>query len=125
VTRLPLTGVAGAIVIGLGVVMFLTNPEPKNYEKYAEQTLDSQLKEKLCLQVSQDIGKWVQSQCHTLVDTARPQIAKIVTQNTTRQNFILFSIYQTDLPLPSSLPDYHAETFAILGNFYTYQIDRL
>lgn len=122
VTKIPLTGIAGTIAIGLGAGMFLTNPEPNNYEKYADQSLDFQLKEKLCSQVSQDIGQWVQNQCHTLVDMAHPQLAKMVAQNTTRQNFILFSIYQTNLPLPSPLPNYHAETLGILGNFYTYQV---
>ena len=119
-----LTGIASTIAVGAGIAMFLTNPEPKKYKQYAEEALNFQLKEKVCLQISQELGKWLQSQCHTIVDTARPQLAEIVAQQTARQNFILFSIYQTDLPLPSPLPDYHAETIGILGHFYTYYIDR-
>ena len=122
---LRLTTIGGAIATSVGTVMFLTNPGQQGYQEYANQTIGIHLKEKVCAQASQKLGEWVQAQCHILVDTARPRVAQFVSQQTQRQNYILFSIYQTDLPIPAPYPDYHLETLGILGQFYTYQADEL
>ena len=124
-SRLQHIGVGGTILIGLGGIMFLTNLGQQGYEQYAERALDTHLKEEVCAEASQKLGKWLQNQCYNLVDTARPHLTQIIIQQTTRTNFILFSIYQTDLPLPDPFPNYHLETIGILGNFYTYQADEL
>lgn len=124
-TRLRNTSIAGIIVIGLGAIAFFTNPQEPGYQKYANKTLKSQLKEKVCTQVAEELGAWLEKQCHTIVDTSSPYLAEVVNQQTTRKNFLLFSIYQADIPLPTPLPDYHIETIGILGNFYTYQAEKL
>ena len=124
-TRLRNTSIAGIVLIGIGAIAFLTNPKESGYQKYANKTLQTQLKDRVCSQVTQDLGAWLESQCHTIVDTSSPFLAKVVSQQTTRKNFLLFSIYQADLPLPTPLPDYHIETIGILGNFYTYQAKQL
>lgn len=117
---LRLTGITMAIATGLGTVMFFSNPGEQSYQEYAEQNLGIHLKQKLCSQASEQFGGWMQNQCYTLVDTARPHLAQFVSQQTQRQNLLLFSIYRTDLPTPPPLPSYHLETLGILGNFYTY-----
>ena len=124
-SRLRHIGFGGTILIVLGGIMFLTNPGEQGYQQYADEVLETHLKEKVCAETSQKLGKWLHSHCHTLVDTARPHLNQIITQQTTRANFILFSIYQTDLPIPDPFPDYHLETIGMLGNFYTYQADKL
>jgi hypothetical protein len=118
-------GIGGTILIGLLGIMSLTNPGQKGYQQYANETLNIYLKEKVCLDASLQLGQWLQGQCHYLVDTASPHLAQTIARQTTRTNFILFSIYQSDLPLPDPLADYHLETIGLLGNFYTYQADEL
>jgi len=119
------SGIGSTIVMGLVALTFLTNPGQQGYQKYADVTLKTHLKAKVCLQVAEELGAWLEDQCHIIVDTASPHLAQIVNQQTKRQNFLLFSIYQTDIPLASPLPNYHLKTLGILGNFYTYQADKL
>ena len=124
-TKFKNASILGVLAIGLGAIAVLTNPREESYQKYANLTLKSQLKDKVCDRVSEEIGSWLEGQCQTIVDTASPYLAEVISQQTTRQNFLLFSIYQADLPLPNPLPDYHVETIGILGNFYTYQAKKL
>lgn len=124
-TRFRNIGIGGIITIALGAIAFSTNPGELGYQKYANATLKTQLKEKVCTQVTEDLGAWLEGQCHILVYTASPYLAEVISQQTKRQNFLLFSIYQADLPLPSPLPNYHLETIGVLGNFYTYQAKKL
>ena len=116
---------AGAIVLGLGAIAFFTNPGQQRYRQYADAILKTELQDRVCTKVSEDLTRWLEGQCYILVSTAIPYLAEVITQQTTRHNFLLFSIYQADLPLPSPLPTYHIETLGILGNFYTYQAKKL
>lgn len=117
--------IGGIIAIGIGAIAFLTNPGEQKYQQYADAALKTQLKDKVCTQVSQDLGVWLEGQCHILVNTASPYLAEVLRRQTKRQNFLLFSIYQADLPLPPPLTNYHLATIGVLGNFYTYQAEKL
>ena len=123
--RLKNTSIAGIVLIGLGAIAFFTNPQEQGYQKYASRTLKDQLKEKVCTQVTEELGAWLEGQCHTIVIASSPYLAQVVAEQTTKNNFLFFSIYQADLPLPTPLPDYHIETIGIFGNFYTYQAEKL
>ena len=116
---------AGAITLGIAAIAGLTNPGEAGYLQYANTVLQTELKERICTQAAEDLGQWLESQCYILVNTASPYLAEVVSRQTERQNFLLFSIYQTNLSLPSPLPTYHLETVGILGNFYTYQAKKL
>ena len=117
--------IGGFALTGLGVIMALTNPGQTAYEQYASQTLNSHLKENFCTQLPPEISKFLQSHCHSLVDTVRPQLSQMIASHTQRQNFILFSIYQTELSIPSSLPDYQVRTIGVLQSFYIYDTEEL
>lgn len=114
-----------AIILGLGAIAFVTNPGQHKYRQYADAILKTELQDRVCTKVSEDLTRWLEGQCYVLVSTAIPYLAEVITQQTTRHNFLLFSIYQADLPLPSPLPTYHIQTLGILGNFYTYQAKKL
>lgn len=124
-TRLRNTSIAGMVLIGLGAIAYLTNPQEPSYQKYAEVAVKTQFKDQVCNQVAEELGVWLEGQCHILVNSTSPYLAEIVTQQTDRQNFLFFSIYQAELPLPEPLPSYHVETLGLLGNFYTYQAKKL
>jgi hypothetical protein len=113
----------GITLISFGGVMAVTNPGQVAYEEYATGRLTTYLKEDVCMQIGGlgDLQSVVQSQCKNLVDTGRPQLQQVITQTTKRQNFLLFSIYQTELALPSPVPSYQFETIGVFQNFYTYQ----
>ncbi len=105
-------------VIGILVV---TNPGKAKYEEYASKALKSHLKEEVC----QEVTEILTNPCTILVDIAAPQLGVAIAQKTQRKNFLIFSIYQTNLSVATALPDYQFGTVAILHYFYTYQADRL
>jgi hypothetical protein len=116
-------GLTETTLVGLGVLMTLTNPEPKAYEQYAAKQIDAYLKENVCAQLSQGLGGVLNGQCKTMVDVARPQLEEAIALKTKRRNFILFSIYQTELSLPSSASEYQFTTLGLLQNFFVYQTE--
>ena len=123
--KLRNANIAGILLIGLGAIAILTNPREQGYQKYASSTLNTQLKDKVCTEVAEELGAWLEGQCHIIVNTASPYLSEVIARQTRRQNFLLFSIYQADLPLPSPLPNYYVETIGIFGNFYTYKAEQL
>ncbi|HBB33736.1 MAG TPA: hypothetical protein DDZ80_01230 [Cyanobacteria bacterium UBA8803] len=123
-------GLAGVLLVGLGVSMALTNPGQDAYEQYAVEKLSTYLKDEVCsqaptnLEFLQQNPEFLKRQCQTLVDTGRPQIQQLISQSTERQNWVVFSIYRTDLSMKPLLPGYHFETVGLLQNFYTYQANK-
>ena len=118
-------GIAGIIVGSIGAIACVTNPGVAGYRQYADDKIKTEIKEKICTQVAADVGVWLEGQCHILVSTASPYLAEAISQQTERQNFYLFSIYQADLSLPTPLPKYHVATLGIFGNYYTYRAKKL
>jgi hypothetical protein len=118
-------GTLGIIVTGIGAIALITNPGEAGYRTYADDKIKTELKEQICTQVAEDLGVWLEGQCHILISTASPYLADTISQQTQRQNFYLFSIYQADLSLPAPLPKYHVATIGIFGNYHTYQTKKL
>jgi hypothetical protein len=115
----------GLIVASSGILMIITNPSQHDYEVYATDALSFYLKDRVCTQASTDFGSFVQSYCKTLVDTGQPQIKTIISTATTQHNFLIFSIYETELALPAPVPSYGFQTIGVMQNFYTYQAEKL
>lgn len=121
---LRLLGVCTGVTLSfMGGVMAMSNPGQNDYEWYATDQLAGHLKESVCTQISGELKAVLRSGCKTLVDTGRPQIKQIIAQTTRRQNFLLFSIYQTDLAFSSPIPSYQFETIGVMQKFYTYESD--
>ncbi|MBW4648730.1 MAG: DUF4359 domain-containing protein [Kastovskya adunca ATA6-11-RM4] len=118
--------IAGTALIGVGGAMALTNPGQENYEEYAVEQLTTYLKEEVCTQnIPNTFENFLQRQCVSLVDTGRPQIRQIISETTQRQNYLLFSVYQTDLNVGPFLPAYQFESVGAFQQFYTYQAEKL
>jgi hypothetical protein len=121
------------VLAGLGVAMAVTNPSQEAYDQYATRRLAEYLKEKECVKLDDS----VRDLC-SLLDREQGQrlLERLIVNNTTRQNYVLWSTYTTNLStrdvLPSflsnllSLPtfSYHFETVGLFGNFQTYQAER-
>jgi hypothetical protein len=118
-------GTVGIILGGIAAIAMATNPGEAGYRKYASGKIKTELKDKICTQVAEDLGVWLEGQCHILISAASPYLAEVIGQQTQRQNFYLFSIYQGDLSLPEPLPKYHVATIGIFGNYHTYQAKKL
>jgi hypothetical protein len=111
------------VLVGVGILMVITNPEQKAYEKYATQQIDNYVKENVCSQLSPGLSNVLEGQCHAMLDVARPQLQETIAKQTTRQNFLLFSVYQTELSLPFSMLDYNFYTLGFCQNFFVYQTE--
>ena len=121
-----ITKVVGIIaLVGFGGAMTITNPGQKAYEQYAMKRLTSYLKENVCTQTPEGLGKLLENQCSTLVDLGRPQIQNLIASRTQRQNFLLFSIYSTELSVPAPLPSYRFEAVGAFQKFYIYEAEEL
>ncbi|RMF22653.1 MAG: DUF4359 domain-containing protein [Cyanobacteria bacterium J083] len=117
----------GVVILSiLGFILGFTNPSEERYQEYAVEQLTNYLKEDGCREAAKALGdlEILNSHCQTLVETASPQFKTIIEQNTIRKNFIFLSLYQTDLSLPGSLPDYRFRTLGILHNFYIYEAEK-
>jgi hypothetical protein len=117
------TVVGGVALAGIGAFMTLTNPGQHDYEDYATEALTVYLKQEVCPQAPGELGGFLVSYCKTLVDTGRPHIETLITKTTNRHNYLLFSIYETELTLPSPVPNYEFETIGAFQQFYTYQAE--
>lgn len=115
-----ITGVAAAGLAALGVIMAKTNPDQPKYEEYAVQGLTKYLKSDVCKKTPNLLENVIKVNCNKLVDSANPQIREIIAVTTVRQNYMIFSVYRTDLKINSWIPSYKFETVGAFDNFYTY-----
>lgn len=123
---LPLIVKIGGVSLGVvGGLLWLSNPGQQDYENYATSTLVSYIKNDFCGQATGDAADFLTSHCKSLVDLSRPQLGKVIANRTERQNFILFSIYETDLSLFDPLPSYRFQTVGLFQQFYVYHYEEL
>lgn len=113
--------------------MAVTNPDQENYNQYAARLLSQQLQEKECVKLDdsfRDLCKLLERK------EGQTLLRRLVAENSQRQNFLLGSIYKTNLStrdvVPSFLNDllslptvtYRAETVGLFGQFQTYRIEQ-
>jgi Domain of unknown function (DUF4359) len=116
----PLASISLVFLAGLATAMAITNPDSSAYEEYAVEKLTFYLKHDVCSQVPQAFESLAQNSCASLIESNRPQIQKVIARSTQRQNFILFSIYRTNLSISPVVPLYRFQTVGLMQNFYTY-----
>lgn len=119
-----MTYVAAVGLVVLGVTMAKTNPSQAEYEEYAMQRLTKYLKSDVCNKTPKMLENLIKLDCDKLVDSASPQVRELVAATTERQDFLIFSIYYTDLKLNSWLPSYTFESVGAFENFYTYSAEQ-
>jgi hypothetical protein len=122
----------GAVGAGIGIALALTNPGSSAYNEYATQRLSEYLQADLCPQA----GSFLKGSCQSLIQDNQKAIGSIVAKNTRREDYLLWSVYKTDLAIDSmlpsllkdvlqeSLPAYHAETIGVFNTLHTYQLKR-
>ncbi|PSB03377.1 DUF4359 domain-containing protein [Merismopedia glauca] len=123
-------GLVAIALVGLGLVMVVTNPSSDRYADYAvTQIQDSQ--NSICPSNISIFGTSLQNECKSFINNNSNQIKQVILQTSDRQNILLFSIYKTDLSvsklipnIPSNVaPGYEFETIGAFGHFLTYQAE--
>jgi hypothetical protein len=115
--------VLGVVLGGIAGILLTTNPNRQDYEQYASQRLTSYLKDNVCAraQASPEVQALLRGYCKMLVDTGHPFLQEAITNNTTRKNFLIFSVYQTELSFPPPLPSYQFSSVGFLNKLYIYE----
>jgi len=115
--------VLGVVFGGIAGILLTTNPNRQDYEQYASQRLTSYLKDNVCAraQASIEVQALLRGYCKMLVDTGHPFLQEAITTNTSRKNFLIFSVYQTELSFPPPLPSYQFSTVGFLNKLYIYE----
>ena len=115
--------VLGVVLGGIAGILLTTNPNRQDYEQYASQRLTSYLKDNVCAraQASLEVQALLRGYCKMLVDTGHPFLQEAIATNTSRKNFLIFSVYQTELWFPPPLPSYHFSTVGFLNKLYIYE----
>lgn len=115
-----LLAVSGGFFLIMGIILTLTNPNSTKYEKFATEELVRYAKENICPAQSSNLEEMIKSQvCNLIVDTGKNKIPHLIASNTKRNNYLLLSLYTTNLYI------YQFETIAVFNNFYVINAQKL
>jgi hypothetical protein len=103
-----------------GAAMVLSNPSQDAYEAYAIEQIANRAKEE-CNRAPAGFGEVIKAPCRAAVEAAKPKLRPLLKTSTTRQNFVFFSIYKSDLAVPALNFRTQVETIGIFNGFYTYK----
>ena len=119
--------IASVALVGVGGAMAISNPNEEAYNEYAVTRLSEYLQNDVCAKAPSTFGNILRDQCSSFVESNQSEIAELVANSTERQNFIVFSLYKTELSLKRYLPflpSYQFETVGALNDFYTYKAQK-
>jgi hypothetical protein len=105
-----------AILIGAAVVvgvMAITNPSKDRYITYATERFTEVGQNSIC--AGENIPIAAQQSCKFVISQGKGVIKPLVENSTKQQNFVLFSLYETDLP------NQKITTIAAFGNFLMFK----
>ena len=108
------------LILISSIILMLTNPSEQEYEKFATEQLIIYARNNVCSANSGSLEQAIKSKlCNLMVDTGRVQVPKLITKTTQTKNYILFSVYETDLFL------YEFQTIGVFNNFYIIDIHQV
>lgn len=116
------SGIIGVIgIFGMGTVMATTNPHRQAYQGYAAQQTVSYFQDNACTKLPDTLSGFLHDQCSHLVEKGKPHLKQAVNLSTRQHNYILFSVYETEVSLNNRLPSYSAKTIGFMNLFWTYE----
>ena len=104
-----------AILIGAVVVigvMAVSNPSKERYIEYATEQFSETGKTSIC---TGDLPVAAQQSCKFLISQGKGGIKTLVENSTKQQNFVVFSLYATEMP------NRKITTIAAFGNFFMFK----
>jgi hypothetical protein len=115
----------GAASIGIiGAILTKTNPKQAEYEQYALDKMTTYLKTDVCNKTPSFLEKLIKVNCEEMLQSAMPHLKELITATTNRQDYLIFSIYRTEIKLDSVIPGYKFETVGALNQFYTFNAEQ-
>ena len=127
-----ITAIAFAFTV---VSLTLTNPTQEEYEAFAVEQAKGYLKAEVCPEKLPLIGRALEEECQAFLDSeaAQPQLRAVIARATQRHNFVLFSLYETELAInnlfpliPSGLlPAYEIKSVGLARSLHIYGADSL
>jgi hypothetical protein len=100
----------GAVVVV--VVMAVSNPNKERYIEYATEQFSETGKTSIC---TGDLPIAAQQSCKFLISQGKGVIKTLVENSTKQQNFVVFSLYATEMP------NRKITTIAAFGNFFMFK----
>ncbi|BAQ62705.1 hypothetical protein GM3708_3111 [Geminocystis sp. NIES-3708] len=110
--KLPLIPLSILSLLIISAVV--TNPDQKKFETFIAEKGSKAIKEDICQSNSQSTGileNFASKACNLIGDTSMELVARFVAENTTRHNYLLFSIYELDANI------HHSKTLGLFNNF--------
>lgn len=98
----------------------LTNPDRDAYENYAVD-LVGQLGREQCDRAPGGFGVVLQGPCQAAIESFKPKLRPLLAATSRRQNFLVFSLYKSELSIPSVNLNLSMESIGICNNFFTYK----
>ena len=107
-------------MLGLCGMGFSTNPDRAAYETYAIEQVGELARDR-CSQAPPGLGILLQAPCRAAIESLKPQIRPLLSATTTRQNWLFFSIYSSDISIPALDFKGRVESIGIFNKFCTYK----
>ncbi|NBD32526.1 MAG: DUF4359 domain-containing protein [Cyanobacteria bacterium] len=107
--------------VGVGMIMTVTNPHRNAYQNYAARQASFYLQENACTKTPNLFGNFLQQKCNFWAKQSKFYLKPLVNLSTRRHNYLLFSIYETELSFNNHFPAYNAKTIGFLNLFWTYE----
>jgi Domain of unknown function (DUF4359) len=104
-------------VCGLGL---LTNPDRDAYETYAVDRIGELAKDQ-CDRAPAGLGVLIEGPCRAAIAAYKPQIRPLLAATTSRQNWLILSIYRSDISVPAVNFNGRVESIGMFNNFFTYK----
>ncbi|BAQ65861.1 DUF4359 domain-containing protein [Geminocystis sp. NIES-3709] len=112
--------IGGGLFLVFGCLLLFTNPSQKKYELFAAEQLVIYAKENVCQATSGNLEEAIKSQvCNLMIDTGKNQIPTLIGKTTQKRNYLLLSIYETNLYL------YNFTTIGLLNQFYVIGFEKV
>lgn len=95
-----------ALYLGIGGVLFCTNPSLEQYQSFATAEAKDYLVEDACTRPLPLIGSSLRDECTDFIqsDRSTPILQGLIARSSDRRNFGLFSLYRTELDLETLMP---------------------
>jgi hypothetical protein len=118
-------GASLGLAIG-GLAMAFTNPGPQRYEDFVVLQLKNRLQAE-CSQAGRSLlGALANTTCRTMTVMGEPYFSQtlkpLVSTGTKRYDFVLFSIYVTDLSIPQLNFSGRVESVGAFNSFIVYRL---
>jgi Domain of unknown function (DUF4359) len=118
-------GASLGLAIG-GLAMAFTNPGPQKYEDFVVTQLKNRLQAECSQAGSSLLGALANTTCRTMTVMGEPYISQtlkpLVSAGTKRYDFLLFSIYVTDLSIPQLNFSGRVESIGAFNSFVVYRL---